>query len=130
MNAKTNLKSRIKDLTLLKRETRDNLRRLKAQGPETGEDRHQIRQKYNWSVRPVARAIHLAYGIIRGTKYTQIEKKCIDLPDPYLILKALYEADEGLKDVFSMDDVLTWLNRIDRPHADKPFQMKYEEATP
>lgn len=112
MNAKTNLKQKIRTLTETKRTLWAEIRKLKEEGSKTGEQRSRIKQGYDWSTRPVARTTHLAYGLVRGRRYAQIEQKCNEAPDPYLILKAIHEADEHLKEVYSLEDVRTWLDPV------------------
>lgn len=109
-NAIKNLKSRIQELTSAKWCLREKLRTLKAQGPETGDERHQLRQDYNWDTRPVARATYLAYGLLRGRQYTQIEAKCNEPPLPNLVMQAIHEADEKLKEAYPLERILEWLD--------------------
>lgn len=109
MNAKKNLKQKIRTTTEAKRALRANIRELKKAGPTTGEKRHQLKQNYDDVERPVARATHLAYGILRGRKYAQIEQKCEGAPNPNLILEVLQEAGE---DGWNLTGVLDWLQPL------------------
>ncbi len=102
------LKYQIKELTAQKWGLRVRLSRL--QGPETGPERHQLRQDYIWSTRPVARATYLAYGLLRGRSYKQIEAKCQQPPDPYRILKALHGVQESFKEEWTLEKIMHWID--------------------
>jgi hypothetical protein len=94
-------------LTEQKRQVKTQIQALKfdASGnrkPETGPERDELWRSYVWSVRPLARAAHLALGFLRGTPYLAMEPKCAedDPPPLYGVLKALEKAcgeDEALK---------------------------------
>ena len=107
MNAKMNLKRTVKDWASKKRALRAELRDLKSKGPETGAERCQLWQDYNQIGRRYARGAHLAYGLMRGRSYHQIEQKCRESLDPYLVLKTLQQA--GI-DTWKMDDIITWID--------------------
>jgi hypothetical protein len=116
VNAKANLKSEIIELAGKKWSLRVRLERLKAKGSETGDERCQLREDYNEGPRRQARATQLAYGLLRGRRYVQIEQKCHEAPDAYRILKALHGADESpdkeLKAAYSLTDIITWLDPV------------------
>jgi len=82
-------------------------------GPENGPKRHELRMEYNWHVRPVIRATLLAYGILRGRKYRQIEQKAERAPEVYTIMKTLHELNEGFKAEWPIERIQAWVNPVD-----------------
>jgi hypothetical protein len=101
------LKTQIHELIAKKWGLRVQLGRL--QGPETGPERHQLKQDYNWGTRPVARATYLAYGLLRGRTYKQIEAKCEQAPDPYRIMKILHAVQESFKEKWTLEAIQKWI---------------------
>jgi len=108
-----NLRQTLAELTEMKRQVKAQILGLRfdASGkrrPETGPERDQLWQGYVWSTRPLARAVHLALGFLRGTPYLAMEPKCAeDGPPPlYGVLKAIQNAcgdDEALKTEWTLE---------------------------
>ena len=106
-HAINNIRQTIKALTEHKRQVKAEIQALKfdAEGkrrPETGPERDRLWLDYTWSRRPLARAAHLALGMLRGTPYKEMESRCAENSPPplYGMLKAVHEAlgdDEALK---------------------------------
>jgi len=89
-----NLRQRIHELTGLKR--------------GTGQKRALIRADYNALVRPKARAVHLASGLLRGVPYLAMEDRCHEEPPVYGVYKAIREAfgeDEELRAEWTLERV-------------------------
>ncbi len=97
-----NIRSTLKILTEQKRETKKQIQALKfdADGrrrPETGPQRDQLWHDYVGSVRPRARAAHLAIGLLKGRPYKTMEPKCAEnnLPLLYEIHQLIVGACEA-----------------------------------
>lgn len=108
-----NLRQRLHELTGLKRETVSEIQELKGK-PGTGVKRSLIRDDYNVLVRPKARAVHLASGLLREVPYLAMEYKCHEEPPVYGVYKALREAfgkDEELRSKWTLERVQGLLKR-------------------
>lgn len=102
-----NIRQTLADLTEHKRHVKAQIQALRLdpagkRRPETGPERDQLWQSYVGSMRPLARAAHLALGFLRGTPYQAMEARCAeDSPPPlYGVLKLIHTAfgeDEELK---------------------------------
>lgn len=100
-----NLRLKLKGLVEAKPKLRAEIHALKfdAEGkrrPETGPERHGLKQSYNERVRPEIRTVLLAYGILRGIPYKRMESKAC--PDKYgfqqLASWTLYEIHQACGD--------------------------------
>lgn len=108
-----NLRRVLHELTELKRETVSEIQGLKGK-PGTGKERSHLRNDYNDLVRPKARAVHLALGLLKGTPYVSMEARCHEEPPVYGVYKALREAfgkDEELRSEWTLERVQGLLKR-------------------
>ena len=116
-----NLRQRLHELTALKRETVAEIEGLKKEAG-TGQKRSTLRNDYNDLVRPKARAIHLASGILRGVPYIAMEYRCDEEPPVYGVYKALREAfgkDEELKAEWTLERVQDLLKRSEEAQQEE-----------
>lgn len=112
-DAISKLKFSVKSLAQQGRDTRAQVRALKygedgARRPETGFERHQLRNEYLWRGRRKARVTLLAYGLLRGVPYKVMEAKCEEPPSVSAITEVIQEAlgdAEELKAVWTYDYV-------------------------
>ena len=108
-----NLRQRLHELTGFKREAVSEIQGLKGKSG-TGNKRSLIRADYNAWVRPKARAVHLASGLLREVPYVAMEVKCHEEPPVYGVYKALREAfgeDEELRDEWTLERIQGLLKR-------------------
>jgi hypothetical protein len=108
-----NLRQRLHELTGLKRKAVSEIQALKGKSG-TGQKRSLIRADYNALVRPKARAVHLASGLLRGVSYVTMEDRCHEEPPVYGVYKVIREAfgeDEELRDEWTLERVQGLLKR-------------------
>lgn len=110
-----NLRRSLAELTDKKRQVKAQIHTLRTDAsgkrrPETGSERDQLWQSYVWSTRPLARATHLALGMLRGTPYSAMEPRNTEGHGPplYGVLKAIHTAcgeDETLKAEWTLERI-------------------------
>lgn len=108
-----NIRKTLAELTQQKREVKSAIQALRTDAagkrrPETGPERDSLWRGYVYSTRPLARAAHLALGMLRGTPYMAMEPKTESSPPLYGILEAIHEAcgeDEALKAEWTLDRI-------------------------
>ncbi len=108
------LRQRLSELTAIKREEWEKIRRLKNE-PGTGVVRSRLHNDYNDLFRPRARAIHLANGLLRGVPYLAMEVRCWRKPPLYRVYEAIQEAfgeDKDLRAEWTLERVQGLLERI------------------
>ncbi len=103
-----NLRLKLKGLAEVKPKLRAEIHALKfdAEGkrrPETGPQRHSMRQSYNEHTRPEIRAVLLACGILRGLPYRRMEPKAftpeyLTYSTSVLIGNVHYEIQQAIRD--------------------------------
>jgi hypothetical protein len=108
-----NLRQRLHELTKLKRETTSEIRKLKGKSG-TGCERSNLWSDYNTWVRPKARYIHLASGLLREVPYVTMEPRCHEEPSVYGVYEAIKKAfgeDKELEAEWTLERVQSLLER-------------------
>lgn len=120
-NAIQNLKQTIKTLTEKKRALRKDIHALKftdggERRPETGPERDALWADYQWRWKPQARAALLAYGLLRGKPYRDLEpgstRNPPSIPAVFRMLREAFPADEkALMDEWTLIHIESLLTR-------------------
>lgn len=109
------IRQEIKDLSAKKPEVRASIRELKydPQGnrrPETGSQRSQLKQDYDYRVKARLRVLYTAYGLLRGRPYLAMERTCNEEISCAWVHRVIHEAmaqDEALKAEWPLDRVVS-----------------------
>lgn len=120
------IRQEIKDLSAKKPEVRASIRELKydPQGnrrPETGPQRSQLKQDYDYQTRARLRVLYTAYGLLRGRPYLAMERTCneeISVAWVHKIILAAIGQDEALQADWPLDRVVSLIQKgVDLPSA-------------